>query len=80
MRADLGWQCGLKQSYSSRQELSNDKLHAPCNQVNWVVSRPFVVGNQTNSLTPDPSFGHNLCFECSNELCETIIYVPRAFQ
>jgi hypothetical protein len=30
---------------------------------------------------PSPSFGHNLCFRCSNEQCEPIldIYVSRAF-
>jgi hypothetical protein len=41
-----------------------------------------VVGSQTASLIPGPSFGHNLCFRCSNEKCEPIldIYVPRSFQ
>ncbi len=34
------------------------------------------------NLTPDPSFGHNLCFICSNGLLEPIlgIYVLRSFQ
>jgi len=56
--------------------------HVVCSQVNQVDSWLFLVGNQTGSLTPDPSFGHNLCFKCSNEQCEPIlgIYVPRAFQ
>jgi hypothetical protein len=33
-------------------------------------------------LTPSPSFGHNLCFRCLNELCDPIlnIYFPRDFQ
>jgi len=33
-------------------------------------------------LTPNPSFGHNLCFRCLNEQCEPIldIYIPRSFQ
>jgi len=44
-------------------------------------------GRQSNwqfdfSLTPDPSFGHNLCFKCPNEECEPIldIQVPKDFQ
>jgi hypothetical protein len=41
-----------------------------------------VVGNQIGNLIPNPSFGHNLCFKCSNESCEPIldIYVSRTFQ
>jgi hypothetical protein len=55
---------------------------AICRQVNRVDSQLFVVGSQTGSLTPGPSFGHNLCFRCSNEQCKLIldICVPRAFQ
>jgi len=82
LRADLGSKCGLKQSCSSRRELSNDMWHVVYNQVNRVDSRLFLVGSQTSNLTPDPSFDHNLCFRCPNEQCEPIsdIYVPRAFQ
>jgi hypothetical protein len=34
------------------------------------------------NLTPDPSFGHNLCLSCPNGSCEPTsdIFVPRAFQ
>jgi hypothetical protein len=41
-----------------------------------------MVGSQIGNLTPDPSFGHNLCFKHPNGSCEPIlyIYVPRAFQ
>jgi len=41
-----------------------------------------MVGSQTGSSTPGPSFGHNLCFRCPNEQCEPIlrIYASRAFQ
>jgi hypothetical protein len=41
-----------------------------------------VVGNQTGSSTPGPSFDHNLCFRCSNEQCKPIldIYASKAFQ
>ncbi len=41
-----------------------------------------MVGSQIVNLTPDLSFGHNLCFKCPNTSCEPIlnIYVPRDFQ
>jgi hypothetical protein len=41
-----------------------------------------MVKSRIGNLTPDPSFGHNLCFKCPNGPCEPIldIYVPRAFQ
>jgi hypothetical protein len=82
LRANLGSRCGLKQSCSSSWEIFNGISHAPCNQVNWVDSWLFMVKSQIGSLTPDPSFGHNLCFKCSNEECKPIldIYVSRAFQ
>jgi len=56
--------------------------HSICRQVNRVDSKLFLVGSQIGSLTPDPSFGHNLCFRYLNEQCEPIldIYVPRSFQ
>ncbi len=47
--------------------------HTLCSQVNHVDSRLFMIGSQTGSLTPDPSFGHNLCFKCPNEQCEHIL-------
>jgi len=82
LQADLGSRCGLKQSCSSCRELSKSMSHALYNQVNWVDSWLFLVGSQTTSLTPNLSFGHNLCFRCPNEQCEPIlgIYIPRAFQ
>jgi hypothetical protein len=56
--------------------------HAPWNWVNRVNSWLFLVGNQTDNLTPGLSFGHNLCFRCLNEQCEPSldIDVARAFQ
>jgi len=82
LQTDLEWRCGLKQSYSPHRELSNGMSHAIYRQVNRVNSQPFLVGSQTASLIPGPSFGHNLCFKCLNEQCEPIldIYVTRAFQ
>ncbi len=71
--ADLGSRCGLKQSCSSRWDLSNSMSHSLYRQVNRVDSWLFVVGSQTASLTPSPSFGHNLCFKCLNEQCEPIL-------
>ncbi len=82
---ELRSRCGLKQSYSSRPELSNGKWHIVCSQVFRVDSRLLVVGSQNwqtlGSLTPRPSFGHNLCLRCPNEQCEPIldIYTSRAF-
>ncbi len=74
--------CNLKQSCNSCRELSNGMSHVACRQVNRVDSRLFLVGSQTDSLTPGPSFGHNLCFKCPNEQCEPFldIYVPKDFQ
>jgi len=70
-----------KQSCSLCRELSNGMLHAICTHRNWVGSRLLMVGSQIANLTPNPSFGHNLCFKCWNGQCETIlnIYVPRSF-
>jgi len=80
LRVDLGSKCGLKQSCSPCRELFNGMSRAICRQVNRVDSRLFLVGSQTGNLTPDPSFGHNLCFKCPNEQCEPIlnIYIPKA--
>jgi hypothetical protein len=85
LQADLGSKCSLKQSCSSRRELSNGMSHVVCSQVFWVDSWLLVVGSQNwqtpGSSTPGPSFGHNLCFRCPNEQCEPIldIYASRAF-
>jgi hypothetical protein len=82
LRADLKLTCSLKQSCSSRRNVSNGMSYPPYNQVNRVDSHLFVVRSQTCSLTPGLSFGHNLCFKYSNEQYEPIlnIYIPRAFQ
>jgi len=67
LRADLGSQCSPKKSCSSRRELSNAVSHSRIEHREEVDSRLFVVGSQTGNSTPDPSFGHNLCFRCPNE-------------
>jgi hypothetical protein len=76
----LRWYC--KQSCSPHQELFNGMSHVTLTQGNWVDSWLLVVGSQTANLTPDPSFGHNLCFKCPNGSCEPIldIYVLITFQ
>ncbi len=76
----LGW--GLKQSCSSLWELSNVMLNSFCRRWGRVDSRLLVVGSQTASLTPGPSFAHNLGCICPNGLCEAIldIYTSRTFQ
>jgi hypothetical protein len=53
---------GLKQSCSSRRELSNAVLRSQIGHREEVDSRLLMVGSQTGNLTPGPSFGHNLRF------------------
>jgi len=57
-------------------------FHAICTQGNRVDSWLLVVGSQIANLTPDLSFGHNLCFRCPNGSCEPIldIYISIVFQ
>jgi hypothetical protein len=57
---------GLNQSCNSRQELSNGVSQLTCTHQNRVDSRLLVVGSQIVSLTPGPSFDHNLCCRCPN--------------
>ncbi len=63
----------LKQSCSPCQELSNGMWQATCKQVNKSDLWLLVVGNQIGNLTPNPSFGHNLCFKYLNGSCEPIL-------
>ncbi len=79
---DLRLERGLKQTYNSPQELSNDVSHSFCTPRGQVDSRLFVVGNQIANLTFDLSSDHNLCCRCLNGPCETIfnIYTLRPFQ
>jgi hypothetical protein len=76
----LKW--GLKQNCSLHWNLSNNMWHATCTQGNQGDSWLLVVGSQISNLTLGFSFGHNLCFKCSNGSCKPIlnIYVLRAFQ
>jgi hypothetical protein len=74
-RPDLGSGQDLNQYCSPCRDLSNDMSHSPS-------ARLLVVGNQTASLTPGPSFAHNLGCRCPNDQCEAIfdIYASRPFQ
>jgi hypothetical protein len=80
--ADLWLKWGLKQSCIPCQELSNSMWHATCTQGNQGDSQLLVVGSQIANLTPNLSFGHNLCFKYPNGPCEPIldIFVPKDFQ
>jgi hypothetical protein len=79
--ANLRLQWSLKKNCSLHQELSNGMSHIACTRRNQVNSRLLMVGSQTANLTPDFSFGHNLCFKCPNGRCEPIsnIYVSISF-
>jgi hypothetical protein len=81
-RPKLGSGRGLNQSCSSCRELSNAMSHSCCRRREEVNSRLLVVGSQTVSLIPDPSFAHNLGCKCPNGSCKAIldIYTSRTFQ
>ncbi len=78
----IGSRRGLNQSCSPRRDLSKDVSHFQIGCRQEVDSRLFVVGSQTSSLTPSPSFAHNLGCRCPNGQCEAIfdIYASRLFQ
>jgi hypothetical protein len=73
---------GLNQSCSPRRDLSNAMSHSPFGGREEVDSRLLMVGSQTTSLTPGPSFAHNLGDRCPNGQCEAIfdIYASIPFQ
>ncbi len=81
-RPELGLGRALNQSCSSPRELSNAMLHSRCRCREKVDSRLLMVGSQTASLTPGPSFAHNLGCICPNGQCEASldIYTSRLFQ
>jgi hypothetical protein len=81
-RPELWSERVLNQSCSSRRELSNAVSQSSRRRREEVDSRLLVVGSQTASLTPGPSFAHNLGCRCPNGQCEAIfdIYVSRPFQ
>jgi hypothetical protein len=80
--SNLRLEWGLNKSCSSPQELSNASSHSFCRRQEEVDSKLLVVWSQTASLTPGPSFAHNLGCRCPNGSCEAIldIYISRPFQ
>jgi hypothetical protein len=66
---------GLNQTCSPRRDLFNDVSHFQFGGRQEVDSRLLVAGSQTVSLTPGPSFAHNLGYKCSNDQCEAIFYI-----
>jgi len=82
LRVNLQLTWILKKSCRPHWEISNNMLHATWTQGNQGDSWLLVVRNQIANLTPDPSFGLNLCFRCPNGSWELIldIYVLRSFQ
>jgi hypothetical protein len=81
-RPDLRLGRDLKQTFSSPRELSNGVLQFTCKRRDQVDYRLLMVGSQTGSLIPGPSFNHNLCYKGPNGSCEAIldIYTLRPFQ
>jgi hypothetical protein len=72
----------LNQSCNPRRDLSNSLSHFQIGCREKVDSRRLVVGSQTASLTPGPSFAHNVGCRCPNGQCEASldIYIWRPFQ
>jgi len=75
-------QWSLNQTCSPRRDVSNAMWHSRFGGREEVDSWLLVVGSQTASLTPGPSFAHNLGYRCPNGQCEAIfdIYASRPFQ
>jgi hypothetical protein len=78
----VGSRRGVNRSCSPRRDLSNAVSHSRIGHREDIDSWLLVVGNQTASLTPGPSFAQNLGCRCPNCQCEGIfdIYVSRPFQ
>jgi len=79
--SNLRLEWGLNKSCNSPQELFNALSHSFCRHREEVNSQLLVVGSQTASFTPGPSFAHNLGCRCPNGSCEAIldIYTLRPF-
>jgi hypothetical protein len=80
LHANLCLRWRLKQSCSPRQKLFNCVSHTTCTQGNRVDFGLLMIGNQIANLTPDLSFGHNLCFKCLNTSCKPILDTYISFQ
>jgi len=78
----IGSRRRLNQSCSPRRALSNGASQSPFGGREGIDSQLLVVGSQTASLTPGPSFAHNLGDRCPNGQCEAIfdMYASRPFR
>jgi hypothetical protein len=65
----------IDKSCSLCQDISKDMWHTTFMQVNQGNSRLLVVESQIDTLTPSPSFGHNLCFKYSNGKSKPILNI-----
>jgi hypothetical protein len=69
----LRW--SLKKIYNPHQAISNDMWHATYTNVfhgnSWLLMGRSWIG----PLTPNFSFGHNLCFKYSNGSCKPILNI-----
>jgi hypothetical protein len=72
-RPDLRSRQGLNQSCRSPRELSNAMSHSVNGRQEEDDSRLLVVGSQIVTLTPGPSFAHNLGCRCPNGSCDAIL-------
>jgi hypothetical protein len=78
-------QRGLNQTCSPHRDLFNDVSHSQFGGQEEVDWRLLVVGSQTASLTPGPSFAHNLGYICPNDhfrylRFKTFSMTPRTLQ
>jgi hypothetical protein len=81
-RPELGSGQGFNQSCISPWKISNAMSHSCCRRRGRVNSRLLMVESQITSLTPNPSFAHNLGYICPNDSCKAIfdIYTSIPFQ
>ncbi len=66
--SDIRLKWGLINNCNYCLSLSNHIWHATCMHIFQVDFWLLMVGSQIDILTPDPSFGHNLCHKYSNGL------------
>ncbi len=59
---DVRLKWGLKESCNHPWELFNNMWHTACTKTNQGDFWLLVVWSQIDSLIPNPSFGHSLCF------------------
>jgi hypothetical protein len=80
--ASLQLKWGFKKNCNLCREFFNDTWHATYMHLFYGDSQLLVGRSQIDTLIPELSFCHNLCFKYSNESYEPIldIYVSKSFQ